>query len=512
MKNKVQKNAISLATVTIGETVLFVKTGSVLSEAISGERPCGGHGKCGKCKVRVLGSVSGITETELKLLSRDEIANGVRLACLTAVEGDCTVTPLKDEKAAEILTEGSLPPFEPKPLFSSLGVAIDIGTTTLAARLYDKDACLLAESSRLNPQSEFGADVISRIEKALGGKTDELARSVRGAIDGMILELSELGGVSPELIDGIVITGNTVMLSLLTKESTEPLSHAPFEAKRLFGEMLNAEDIGLNSLKKNTKVYIPHCIHAFVGADTTCAIIANRLTESKDTVMLADVGTNGEMALWHNSHVTACSTAAGPAFEGVGISMGMRASVGAIDRVKVEDGVLKAHVIGNTSPVGICGSALVDTVACMLDCDVIDESGYLEEDEFTVSPPVTLTQRDLRMLQLAKSAICAGLLTILSHASVSENDVKKLFIAGGFGNYLSLKNATRIGLIPKRLGGVSNAVGNSALVGASMILLNTDFTEECNFIASNSTVLDLSSDKTFSDLYISGMELCETEQ
>ena len=511
MENNIQKENVCLATVTHGDVVLSVSMGTVLSEAISGERPCGGHGKCGKCKVRVLGTVSGITETELKLLSQDEIANGVRLACLTAVEGDCTVTPLKDEKTAEILTEGSLPPFKPKPLFSSLGIAIDIGTTTLAARLYDKDARLLAESSRLNPQSEFGADVISRIEKALGGKANELARSVRGAIDGMIYELVRLAKTESELIDGIVITGNTVMLSFLTKESAEPLSHAPFEAKRLFGEILNAEAIGLNSLKKNTKVYIPHCIHAFVGADTTCAIIANRLVESKDTVMLADVGTNGEMALWHTSHITACSTAAGPAFEGVGISMGMRASVGAIDRVNAEDGVLKAHVIGDTSPVGICGSALVDTVACMLSCDVIDEGGYLEDGEFTVSPPVTLTQKDVRMLQLAKSAICSGLLTLLSHASVTENGVKELFIAGGFGNYLNIKNATRIGLIPKKLGGVSRAVGNSALVGASMILLNTDFIEECNFIASNSTVLELSSDKTFSELYISGMELCETE-
>ena len=511
MENKNIENTVKYATVRLGEKLVSIKVGTVLSEAVGGEHPCAGHGKCGKCKVTVTGAVSKPTDTELRLLTPDEISSGVRLSCLTAVKGDCTVNPMAKEEKAEILTAGNLPPIELKPLFSSLGVAIDIGTTTLAARLYGKDARLLAETSMLNPQSEFGADVISRIENALGGKADELARSIIRALNGMLHELVTLAKTEAKLIDGVVITGNTVMLSLLTKESTEPLSRAPFVAKRLFGESLKAKDLGLKLPNKNTIVYIPHCIHAFVGADTTCAIIANRILDSKESVMLADVGTNGEMALWHSSHITACSTAAGPAFEGVGISMGMRASVGAIDRVNAEDGVLKAHVIGDTSPVGICGSALVDTVACMLGCDVIDESGYLEDGEFTVSPPVTLTQKDVRMLQLAKSAICSGLLTLLSRASVTENDVKELFIAGGFGNYLNIKNATRIGLIPKKLGGVSRAVGNSALVGASMILLNTDFIEECNFIASNSTVLELSSDKTFSELYISGMELCETE-
>lgn len=502
---------ISLATVTVGEKNLSIAPGTTLSEAIGGERPCGGHGKCGKCKVKASGKVSKPTETELKLLSADEISSGVRLACLTTVEGNCTVTPIGNEEKAEILTEGDLPAFELKPIFSTLGVAIDIGTTTLAARLYDKDARLLAEASRLNPQSEFGADVISRIEKALSGNVDELASSIRRALDDMITELSAAVNCTSELIDGVVITGNTVMLSLLTKESTEPLSHAPFEAKRLFGETLKAEEIHLNSLKKNTIVYIPRCIHAFVGADTTCAIVANRLIDSKSTTMLADVGTNGEMALFHDSRLCVCSTAAGPAFEGVGISMGMRGSVGAIDKVSVENGVFKAHVKGDVAPLGICGSALVDAVACMLDQKIIDESGYLEDDVFTVSHPVTLTQKDIRTLQLAKSAICSGLLTLLAHESLSTENVKKLFIAGGFGNYLNLENAAKIGLIPKKLGGVSKAVGNSALVGASMILLNGDFIKECEHIASTSRVLNLSSDKTFSDLYVSGMELCETE-
>ena len=486
--------------------------GITLSEAINGERPCGGHGKCGKCKVHVCGSVSKISDTELKILSAEEIASGVRLACLTTVEGECEVLSLKACESAEILTAGDLPPFDTDPIFSNLGVAIDIGTTTLAARLYDKDAQLLAEASMLNPQSEWGADVISRIENALSGKADDIATSIRGALDLLIDELIKNAGVTAELIDGAVITGNTVMLSLLAKESTEPLSRAPFEAKRLFGEILNPENIGLNSLKKNTIIYIPPCIHAFVGADTTCAVLANRLTSFTDPVMLIDVGTNGEMALWQDSRLTVCSTAAGPAFEGVGISMGMRGSRGAIDKVYVKDGAFHTHVIGEVAPVGICGSALVDAAACMLDEEILDEGGYLEDDVFTVSPPVTLNQKDIRMLQLAKSAICAGILSLLCHTSLSQCDVKTLFIAGGFGNYLNLENAAKIGLIPKKLVGVSKIAGNSALVGASMLLLRREFIEECEALVKHAAVLDLSTDKAFSDLYVSGMELSEIQQ
>ena len=500
------------ATVSFGKETIEVPLGTTVSEAISGERPCGGHGKCGKCKAIIKGKVSEITDTELKLLTEDEIKQGVRLACLTEVEGDCEALPYRSEGKAEILTYGALPHIELKPSFAKFGVAIDVGTTTLAARLYDKSAKMLADTSMLNPQSEWGADVISRIESALDGKASELAAAIRGAIDRMIAELADKAGINSSEIDGAVITGNTVMLSLLTEESTEPFSHAPFLASRLFGESIKAEILGLKSLDKNTIVYIPPCIHAFVGADTTCAIIATELCDSAEVAMLADIGTNGEMALYHDGKLTVCSTAAGPAFEGVGISMGMRGAVGAIDKVEVENGVFKAHVIGDVPPVGICGSALVDAAACMLDEDIIDESGYLEDEEFTVASPVVLTQKDIRMLQLAKSAICAGLMSLIKNEGISQKDVKRLFIAGGFGNYLGLGSAVKIGLLPSELAKVSSAVGNSTLAGASMLLLSSSLREKCENIASKAEVLELSCDKVFSDFYISGMIFGEMNQ
>ena len=489
-----------------GSPVLTVE-GAALSELISGEKPCGGHGKCGKCKVVAKGALSEITEAEKKLLNKDELESRVRLACLTYALGDCEVVTRSENEGSQIVTDGALPEFEREPMFAGYGVAMDIGTTTLAARLYNREGEMLAEASRLNPQQEWGADVISRIEAALDGGGRLLADSIRQALDGMISELADLASVQAEKIDGAVITGNTVMLSLLTEQSVEPFSHAPFAAERLFGETLTAEQLDLRNLLPNTRVYLPPCISAFVGADTTCAILATGLCRG-DTAMLADIGTNGEMALWHDGRLTVCSTAAGPAFEGVGISMGMRGSEGAIDRVEIENRRMCAHVIGNGAPVGICGSGLVDAVACMLDLGVMEADGYLE-DAWEILPPVCLTPKDIRMLQLAKSAICGGLLTLAEEEDLTVSEVAALYVAGGFGNYLNKERAARIGLLPRDLAQRTETVGNAALGGACMLLLSAEAQRGAEAVAAKARVLDLATNATFMDLYVTGMMLEE---
>ncbi|MBQ3017013.1 MAG: DUF4445 domain-containing protein [Clostridia bacterium] len=491
----------------LGRVIPATRDKSV-AEIIGGERPCGGHGKCGKCKYIIEGEISPISDTERALLSESELSSGVRLSCLTYPLGDVTVRSIDEDGGAEIVTGGALPSFEPKPTFSKYGAAIDIGTTTLAAKLYDTSGAALSTAAAINPQGEFGADVISRIEAALGGSDLKLAEAVRGALDDLILELARGANISAADIDGVVITGNTVMLSLLVCESVEPHSHAPFAAKRLFGEALLASELGIKCLGAKTEIYLAPCISAFVGADTVCAILATELCE-RDTAMLCDIGTNGEMALWHGERLTVCSTAAGPAFEGVGISCGMRGGVGAIDRVSPIGGSLAAHVIGDVLPRGICGSGLVDAVAAMLELEIIDEGGYLEDDEYTILDPVALTPKDIRMLQLAKSAICAGLLTLLDGAKLAVSDVPKLYIAGGFGNYLSFANAARIGLLPKKLARVSKTVGNAALSGASMLLLDKDMRARAESIAKSAKTLDLTSSPTFTEKYIEGMMFLE---
>ena len=242
-----------------------------------------------------------------------------------------------------------------------------------------------------------------------------------------------------------------------------------------------------------------------MGADITCAILATELTEKTEPTMLVDIGTNGEMALWNNGKLTVCSTAAGPAFEGVGISMGMRGAEGAIDKVTVKDGALHAHVIGNIEPKGICGSGLVDAVACMLDAEILDESGFLEDEPFEIQAPVTLMQKDIRMLQLAKSAICAGLLTLIQSEGLQTSDISTLYIAGGFGNYLNPESAVRIGLLPKKLATKIQTVGNAALVGASMLSLNQDLISKAEAFAKNTSILELSTNSIFIDEYTQGM-------
>jgi uncharacterized 2Fe-2S/4Fe-4S cluster protein (DUF4445 family) len=267
---------------------------------------------------------------------------------------------------------------------------------------------------------------------------------------------------------------------------------------------MTAHALSLSCLAPQTPIDLPRCISAFVGADTTCAILATHLCEG-ETAMLADIGTNGEMALWHGGKLTVCSTAAGPAFEGVGISCGMRGAVGAIDRVTLVGGQMHTHTIGNVAPIGLCGSGLCDAVACLLDLELLDESGYLEDEPVVLDGVVALTQKDIRMLQLAKSAIGAGLSTLVAQHGLAVEDVPSLAIAGGFGHYLNMRSASRIGLLPAALAGVARAVGNAALDGAAMLLLDADSRERAESLAANAETLELSTNATFAELYIEGM-------
>ena len=490
-------------TVFVNGNEFLLPENTPLSTVLSIEKPCGGHGKCGKCKVIARGNLSAPSAEEKALLSAEELAAGVRLACSTYALGDCEVE-LPDERHERIVTDGQLPPFSLDPTFERYGVAVDLGTTTLAAKLYDRAGHFLATDSRLNPQQEWGADVVSRIESALGGNGEPLTRAVRNALCSCFSALCETARVNPAEIDRVVLTGNTVMLSLLTGENVEPFSHLPFAVKRLFGETLSASNLGFSNLAPDTAVYLPPCISAFVGADITCALLSTHLCQ-KDTALLLDIGTNGEIALWHQGELTVCSTAAGPAFEGVGITMGMRSAEGAIDKVESVGAKLFPHVIGGKTPVGICGSGLVDAAAALLQTGVLDESGCLEDETVVLEPPVFINQQDIRMLQPAKSAICAGLLTLLEHYKLDAAAVNAVFIAGGFGSYLNKNNAAAIGLLPKALANRAETVGNAALSGACLLLLDQSATSQIQNLARKGQTLELAGNPVFSDWFMDAM-------
>ena len=246
---------------------------------------------------------------------------------------------------------------------------------------------------------------------------------------------------------------------------------------------------------------------AFVGADITSALVASQICTRAESALLADIGTNGELALWHEGRLLCCSTAAGPVFEGAAISRGMQASPGAIDRVTWDSGKLCCHTIADAPAAGICGSGIIDAAAVFCREKIIDETGAFtgEEAEHPLTPEVALTQKDIRMLQLAKSAICAGMLTLLEAEGIAAEGPHRLIIAGGFGSILNLHSAACIGLFPAELEGRACAIGNAALAGASMMLLRGEFQAQGTALAEISETVDLSSSPVFMDNYVECM-------
>ena len=465
---------------------------SVLREnGFAVDMPCGGKGVCGKCRVQASGALSPLGDKEREA--------GSRLACQTVLLGDATVTLPRAQALQSIAVSGERPVFALKPMGNGCGLAVDIGTTTLAVSLLDLySGNTLATAAGENPQRSVSADVVGRMEAAMNGQGGMLQAQVLQAIGALRREVCARARLSPDRIAATVVTGNTTMLYLLTGRSPEPLSHAPFHAEHLFG---GTEHIGTYDM------YLPRCLSAFVGADIACAILASRMCERDETALLADVGTNGEMALWHGGRLYVCATAAGPAFEAGGISCGVGSVEGAIDRVWQQNGGLGYSTIAGAPPVGVCGSGIIDAVATLRALEMLDETGLLEDGSVALGGGVVVTQKDVRNIQLAKSAIAAGMLTLLKAVGVEPSQVGTLYLAGGFGRHIDLRSAAAIGLIPQALAGKTKVIGNAALAGAEMLLLQTDFNRDIDRYAVCATVVTLSGNPVFTEHYMDCMML-----
>lgn len=486
-----------------------VKQGVYLSEILQEMKdfrmPCAGHGRCGKCKVYAQGMLSEPKEQERNYLTKEELESGIRLACQTKVLGPCNISLIQEDTIDVLLEKEIIQPFVmegAKPMFQKLGVAVDIGTTTLALSLHDKHG-LIGQAGVINPQVAFGADVISRIEHSLNGKGEQLAKSVQSGIADLLEQVCQTYGHRVEEIDTLVITGNTVMLYLLMKKHPKSLSFAPFQADWLAGQWVETSDLSLGC--PNAKVYLPYCISAFVGADITMALLYTNICRDKKKRLLVDIGTNGEVAFWTGEKLLCCSTAAGPAFEGTGLTMGMTASTGAISKVCLEEETFHVQVIGNQEPIGICGSGVIDAVACLLQSERMDETGYLEEEEIVLAGNVKITQEDIRKIQLAKSAICAGIEAVLHQEGINIEELDELLIAGGFGSKIDLANAIKIGLLPQMDVKKIKVCGNSALAGAELLLCNRELLEKQKEILQISQSFDLATNAFFQEKYIEGM-------
>jgi len=457
------------------------------------EFPCGGRGRCARCRVKLVEGSLPATEEEIRILGAAQVEAGWRLACHAVASADATLEIAQWETA--ILADNSEFAFMPK---AGLGVAVDLGTTTLVAQLLDlATGRVLGVRTALNPQVKHGSDVMSRVEYALAGGAAELERLIREEIGTLVRKLDP-----HEPVLDIAIVGNTVMHHLFCGIPVEPLAHCPFEPERDGLEVFSGEELGWH-VPGNPRVRFLPCLGGFVGSDILAGVLATRMHQGTELAALIDLGTNGEIVVGNRERLVCASTAAGPAFEGGRISLGMRAATGAISEVSIREGDLEARVIGHGTPRGICGSGLVDAVAASLEMGAIGASGRLANGARTlpVCDPVSLTQADIRELQLAKAAIAAGVRIVLRAWGAEPEEVSALYLAGAFGNYVNRASARRIGLIDFP-DGVLQPAGNTALLGAKLALFTPgDFTS----IREKTEHISLAADPAFQDTYVEEM-------
>ena len=480
-----------------GQTVLDV----LQRERIDIRATCGGVGKCGRCQVLV----------------RDGEGLNYRLACTTPVSDGMEVV-VEHAGTMEVLQSGTTSVFPPDDGASGYGMSVDIGTTTVVAYLHDlASGERLAAVGRSNPQIAFGSDVISRISASVDGKLDLMTSVIQDALREMKAKLCKTAKIEPEQVTRVAIAGNTVMQHIAVGLAPDSIGVNPFTPLSLFGNEWEIEGLG--------SCYFARCIAGYVGGDITAGMLATELDRG-GTRLFLDLGTNGEMALAYGDRIVSCATAAGPVFEGANVHFGMPASPGAISKVSFADDAVLVSVVGDAAPIGICGTGIIDAVALMSRLGIISETGYLngpdeldgplarlvgEEDGgnvFYLVPDhsIYITQADVRNLQLAKAAVCAGIHTMMEFAGVEVGDIQSLQIAGGFGAYLNLESAAYIGLFPKELLPLASSVGNTSGEGATALMISSaarkrelEIVEKCDY-------LELSTSMDFNNFYIEMME------
>jgi uncharacterized 2Fe-2S/4Fe-4S cluster protein (DUF4445 family) len=412
------------------------------------------------------------------------------------------------------------------------GLAIDIGTTTLAGYLLDLNTGReLAVRSRMNPQKSFGADVISRIKHVHEHGEDglkELQETVILGINSMIRQLCQAARVNPAQIYKVTVVGNPTMVHLFTAIDPSQIDHSPYIPVLHDGLILSAEELGLG-INPEGRVYILPAISGYVGADITAGVLFTSLHRSSKLSLFVDIGTNAEIVLGNEEKLLACSTPAGPAFEGARIKYGMSAIPGAIAYASLDGDELKLEVIGNGIPKGICGSGLIDLVAELLNVGLINEKGNLlaqdnsplgrrvmlgekGQPQFLVSDgikPIYLTQQDIRELQLAKGAIRSGVEVMLREWGAAYDEVDVVYLAGAFGSYVRRESALRIGMLPPFPLEKIKPVGNAAGQGAKLCLLNRSKWAEVQEISQQIRYLELSYCKDFSQIFVGSMSFAK---
>jgi uncharacterized 2Fe-2S/4Fe-4S cluster protein (DUF4445 family) len=577
---------------------------------------CGGRGLCGKCKVKVLKGyeyLNPLKESELRFLTREEVGEGYRLACLTSIITPHEIIIYIPERSRvgrqRLQTEGFEVPVKPNPLVKKyfvelppptlkdprpddlrlldslreqhgvenvdvhyellaelpiilreakwrvtatvwrdkiialepgdttsrcFGFACDIGSTKLAGFLMDLNTGrVVSVAARINPQIQYGEDIISRITHVLlkgWSGLNDLQKAVVEGINEIIDECCRKADVKPEEIYETVFVGNTAMMMFLLKIWPQYTAYSPYPPPRSAGIDLPSKTVGIKAHVRANLHYLP-TIGGFVGADNVANMVVTKLPDSNDIGMCIDVGTNTEIGIGNREiGVWYDSCASGPAFEGMMIKHGMRAASGSIERISIDIESLEPvyRTIDDEPPIGICGSGLIDALAEMLKAGIIDTSGrfnpecskiskrirqgvdgfeyvvaYRDETGGKLDTDIVITQRDVRELQKAKAAIHTGASLIMKRMGISENDIKVLYIAGAFGNYIDPENARTIGMYPEIPIERIKFIGNSAGTGARMCLISKEEREYAEYIVKNKIkYFELAADPEFQVEYI----------
>lgn len=552
-----------------------VKENTILLDAIrSGglniETPCNGMGFCGKCKVIAIGSMSEPTDEEKKIINQNKQE---RLSCMAKVIGNLEVyLPLKKEQLKTINQGASikveidstvkitqLPKLNRKECTSYVdllnyeaisvniynklsklensniedvfgvvyqnnlldivkeeieiyGLAIDIGTTGISYYLINlNNGKIIKQKSSLNPQTMYGGDVLSRITFCM--ENEDGTRKLQNLI------VEEINKSIKELIDEIdnlyhiCIAANTTMLHLLLGINPKSLAKAPYRAVFLETNDLKVSEIGIKANDEAILDLIP-CASSYIGGDIISGLLASGF-QNKNKAVFIDIGTNGEIAVIFDNKISATSTAAGPALEGMNIEYGCRAQSGAIENFYIDDEYnISYKTIGNKKAIGICGSGLIDIVAALVKRDIIMKSGRwnkkldirvanrLRDNKFYITDEIYISQKDIRQIQLAKGAIAAGVILLLNQRKITIQEVKTIYIAGAFGYHVNAESIKTIGLIPKGFNGNIEFLGNTALEGARLAITNTTFRSELRDLSKSIEIFELSLSYDFQEVFI----------
>ncbi|EJP6471192.1 DUF4445 domain-containing protein [Clostridium botulinum] len=542
------------------------------------EAPCNGKGICGKCKVIARGNLSPKTKEEEKFTEEEN----VRLACMCEVIGDAQIELIKKDKNKKLktinkgysietkldskikkvelndideknnipykdtlnfITEklsvlkrmGEIEKSKEKDLCgvihkeelidvihksqSVLAVAVDIGTTGLSAYLLNlEDGQILNKISDLNPQTEYGGDVLSRITYCMENKDgiEILSKCIREKIDSMVDKLIGREYERKNVYE-IAIAANTTMLHLFIGVNPNTIAKAPYRSVFLDQIEIKSRDMSIEINEEGNIILLPS-LSSYVGADIVAGIIATDFQNKKHPSIFIDIGTNGELAAIYKGNMSASSTAAGPAFEGMNISCGSRAEEGAIDNFYIdEDYNIKYSTIGDEEAKSICGSGLMDVMAALIKSKVVMSSGRfnknmpdklkekLRDKKFYITDNVYISQNDVRQIQLAKGAISSGVTMLLKEIDANIEDIEEAVIAGAFGYHINPESIKILGIIPKGFKGKITFVGNSSIEGARLSLLNKDISQAMIDIRENIKVIELSTREDFQDYFVKAL-------